>query len=436
MTYEPVSPSAMNGQTPQIRAVRSRVVNGKRTVLSKGVRHRIEKDNCNRYGKKNLRGWNEPSFSPNSAGRRLVRGFFGHTRFATTSKATMDGTHPHQFSPRKVYSIYPFQSSDASSSPDKSAVTPKSQLIGVENYVTHNGDFEFYKISGRYYDTGSIQKFLVKTLHVPLPSTVDSAAVAGMMDLLRVQGSFALSARYAISFKMENAKGVDILETDTILLFKPEHYETIGKLFEKQLDKLVEDSDTKTLEAISSSPALRSRLVFNVTESLRSLSEGNSNDFHLSRALSILAEFVSFDVEDTDLSLFVNSTIDAFFDNDLLHSMRIFVENAKGSFGICVTSSMDAHRQVVFAAKGQTMSIAFYPRRGIVCYGSEQAAVKAGLNYDTPCGSSKFKTDYSCADEHAVRLDLDDLGGEIVSVEAARTPATRLNLTPRHSCLF
>lgn len=413
VTYEPVSPSAMNGQTPQIRAVRSRVVNGKRTVLSKGVRHRIEKDNCNRYGKKNLRGWNEPSFSPNSAGRRLVRGFFGHTRFATTSKATMDGTHPHQFSPRKVYSIYPFQSSDASSSPDKSAVTPKSQLIGVENYVTHNGDFEFYKISGRYYDTGSIQKFLVKTLHVPLPSTVDSAAVAGMMDLLRVQGSFALSARYAISFKMENAKGVDILETDTILLFKPEHYETIGKLFEKQLDKLVEDSDTKTLEAISSSPALRSRLVFNVTESLRSLSVGNSNDFHLSRALSILAEFVSFDVEDTDLSLFVNSTIDAFFDNDLLHSMRIFVENAKGSFGICVTSSLDAHRQVVFAAKGQTMSIAFYPRRGIVCYGSEQAAVKAGLNYDTPCGSSKFKTDYSCADEDAVRLDLDDLGGEI-----------------------
>ena len=420
MTYEPVSPSAMNGQTPQIRAVRSRVVNGKRTVLSKGVRHRLEKDNCNWYGKKNLRGWDEPSFSPNSTGRRLVRGFFGHTRFATTSKATMDGTHPHQFSPRKIYNIYPFQSSEASRSADKSTVTPMSQLVGVENYVTHNGDFEFYKISGRYYDTESIQKFLVKTLHVPLPSTVDSAAVAGMMDLLRVQGSFALSARYAISLKMENAKGVDILETDTILLFKPEHYETIGKIFERQLDKLVEESEIHALEVISSSSALRSRLVFNVMESIRSLSVGNDN--RRSSALIILAEFVSFDVEDADLSLFVNSTIDAFFDNDLLHSMRIFLENAKGSFGICVTSSMDAHRQVVFAAKGQTMSIAFYPRRGIVCYGSEQAAVKAGLNYDTPAGSSKFKTDYSCSDENAVRLDLDDLGGEIVSVDTVRTP--------------
>jgi len=425
----------MNGQTPQIRAVRSRVVNGKRDVLSKGVRHRLEKDNCNRFGKKNLRGWDEPSFSPNSTGRRLVRGFFGHTRFATTSKATMDGTHPHRFSPRKVYNFYPFQSSEALSSPDRSTVKPKSQLVGVENYVTHNGDFEFYKVSGRYYDTGSIQKFLVKTLQVPLPSTVDSVAVAGMMDLLRVQGSFALSARYAICVKMENAKGVDIFETDTILLFKPEHYETIGKLFEKQLDKLVEESETKTLEAISSSPAFRSKLVFNVKESLLSLSEGNNKGHRSSSALSVLAEFVSLDVEDTDLSLFVNSTIDAFFDNDLLHSMRIFLENAKGSFGICVTSTLDAHRQVVFAAKGQTMSIAFYPRKGMVCYGSEQAAVKAGLNYNTPAGSSKFKTDRFCADEDAVRLDLDDLGGEIVSIDAAQNPAEYFTYQP-HSVLL
>lgn len=64
---------------------------------------------------------------------------------------------------------------------------------------------------------------------------------------------------------------------------------------------------------------------------------------------------------------------------------------------------------VCFAAKGQTLSIAFYPRKGVICYGSEQAAVKAGLNYDMPEGSSNFAP----VNEDAVRLDLDDLAGEI-----------------------
>jgi hypothetical protein len=35
--------------------------------------------------------------------------------------------------------------------------------------------------------------------------------------------------------------------------------------------------------------------------------------------------------------------------------------------------------QVVFAARGQTLSVAFYPKLGLVCYGSEAAATKAPL---------------------------------------------------------
>ena len=37
------------------------------------------------------------------------------------------------------------------------------------------------------------------------------------------------------------------------------------------------------------------------------------------------------------------------------------------------------------------------------------------MNYDTPQGKSMFGTDFKYVDENAVRLDLDDLGGEIVS---------------------
>ena len=42
---------------------------------------------------------------------------------------------------------------------------------------------------------------------------------------------------------------------------------------------------------------------------------------------------------------------------------------------------MDAHSQAVMAAKGQTLSVAFYPRKGVICYGSEQAAVKVSQDY-------------------------------------------------------
>ena len=147
-------------QAPIIRGIRSRVVNAKRTVLSKGVRRKIEKDNCSKLGN-NLRGWNDKAFNPNSSGKRLVRGFFGHTRFATTSKASMDGTHPHQWSPRRFYTFFPFQSAAASkvsmercssramgsvlietALPEKKNImhlAPKSQSMGVENFVTHNG---------------------------------------------------------------------------------------------------------------------------------------------------------------------------------------------------------------------------------------------------------------------------------------------------------
>ncbi len=169
--------------------MRSRVVNAKRTVLSEGVRKKIEKDYCGLMSGGKLKGWDDVEFnatqgdssSSSVAAKRLVRGFFGHTRFATSSKASMDGTHPHQWSPRHVVTCYGFQSregalqgevgkehalgSDAymygsrrdmygsrrvigkggatnSVSQNVMRVGPKKQMMGVENFVTHNGEFE------------------------------------------------------------------------------------------------------------------------------------------------------------------------------------------------------------------------------------------------------------------------------------------------------
>ena len=177
VTFEPAKSGLTTdsaSQAPLIRGIRSRVVNAKRTVLSKGVRSKIEKDNCSRIGN-NLTGWNDKAFNPNPSGKRLVRGFFGHTRFATSSKASMDGTHPHQWSPRRFYTFFPFQSAAASTmvgggtldeakkprrratgtgmgeppaDADKNIMhlAPKSQSIGVENFVTHNGVYVLHYV--------------------------------------------------------------------------------------------------------------------------------------------------------------------------------------------------------------------------------------------------------------------------------------------------
>ena len=75
----------------------------------------------------------------------------------------------------------------------------------------------------------------------------------------------------------------------------------------------------------------------------------------------------------------VQAVVTNFFDMDLLQSVRTFLGRAVGSFGLCVNCSLDATRQVCFAARGQTLSIAFFPRLGLVTYGSEAASTKAPL---------------------------------------------------------
>ena len=66
------------------------------------------------------------------------------------------------------------------------------------------------------------------------------------------------------------------------------------------------------------------------------------------------------------------------------------------------------------------MSISFYPHTGLICYGSEQASTKAGLTAKCP-NPDECKFDpaipESDIDRNATRLDLDDLGGEVVLLD-------------------
>jgi hypothetical protein len=48
----------------------------------------------------------------------------------------------------------------------------------VENYITHNGDFDFFKVNGKFYDVEVVQLWLEKVLGTPMPTTVDSGELS------------------------------------------------------------------------------------------------------------------------------------------------------------------------------------------------------------------------------------------------------------------
>lgn len=100
-----------------------------------------------------------------------------------------------------------------------------------------------------------------------------------------------------------------------------------------------------------------------------------SLELHEEGAMLPFVKYLTVDEEGgSSLAYFVRVVVDAFFDNDLLWTVRTFLSHAKGSFGLCVTSSVSAHRQLCIASRGQTNSIAFFPKSGIICYGESANA--------------------------------------------------------------
>lgn len=277
----------------------------------------------------------------------------------------------------------------------------------------------------------TIQEFLEDVLCQPMPSATDSCAIAGMVDILRTKGCFSLSVRYALALGMS---GCDMGNNSTLDLPKSlEGYEKFGVVFEQALEQLIREQmsasgpPAKALAAIADDETLRDDLVNIVVPLLQQQYESLIRPlvpFHISASSNLDGgengdEETGANKDSNSLASFARVTIDAFFDNDLLQTTKEFLANAHGSFGLCVTSSLDASSQMCLAARGQTISIAFYPKSGVILYGSEQAAVKAALNTATPGGNLQATVHYTKTnidnplDRCSARLDLDDLGGEI-----------------------
>ena len=389
-----------NQPATSYESIRCRVVAGKRTDLAKDLRTLVQR--------KVVRGRS-----------MTTRTLFGHTRFATASKATFQGTHPHRWTPPELRRVYPLDDDRLwNSTVDKIGPVVRS----MENFVTHNGDLDFYQINGKLMALEDLQIWLENTTGHKRPASVDSAAIAGLVDVIRTAGCFGLSLRFSVLMK------VKVLRKKEVKWPVYREYEKIGMVFEQAL-KEYSLTQAASLTTIKGAKEKRTELVraihARIIENMDNYTQG------------ILAPFWD-DVEEAESSSLwslISATVDAFFDNDLFTTTKIFLRQAVGSFGLAITCSEDAGHQVCLAARGQPMSVAFYPDSGLICYGSELMAVKAGVRFESL--NARLKMTKKLGDltnttsqffvtsrrgsvpktSKSYRLDLDDLGGEVALID-------------------
>ena len=256
-----------------------------------------------------------------------------------------------------------------------------------------------------------------------------------MYDILRTAGCFGLSLRYAI---LLGSKSSTISTENVDFLPKYKDYESLATHFETCLSEYCCEGDGMTLNQIKINKN-QERTEFAKRATKKIIANYKFADSPFEDYFGVEPSFNDADADDKeavngsgggDNSLFetVCTTIDAFFENDAFHAMKLFMKSAVGSFGLMTTSSMDSHYQICIAARGQPMSIAFYPDKRLICYGSEQAAVKAGMMYNKPGKKVPVTLDTSTLDESTMatntcRFDLDDLGGEVVLLDWSKSNA-------------
>ena len=75
----------------------------------------------------------------------------GHTRFATSSISSLDGAHPHQWTPAAKGRVWWY---------DDASASYVSKMANVEAFITHNGDLDFFSINGQTYALGELRTLL------------------------------------------------------------------------------------------------------------------------------------------------------------------------------------------------------------------------------------------------------------------------------------
>lgn len=296
-----------------------------------------------------------------------------HYRFGTSGPPSVLETHWHEWTPARIEPVWQIENGQW---------TCRSR--NINHRITHNGDFNAWKIFGQEVDYISLGLWLERVLHTPNRTVGDSPKIAGTMDLLIAQGMWTASVRLAyqltIAVTLEDAFGGHPPAKDAPFTAptKVDLNDWAG-IFEAVFVAYVSDlSDPHSIFI----PDIQDRLKQQIVDKLMQ-----------ARRLRHLTK--------QQLTNFARVAVEAFLYNDVYRATQFFMSRAQGSFGLVIISTLAADR-LVLSALGQSIAIGFDWQNRYAIYASEPAAVDAAL-------SGRSGT---------YRLDLNQNAGEIAVLGA------------------
>lgn len=142
-------------------------------------RHPLAKDLSNLF---------ESKANDSSANGNITVTVIGHTRFATSSMNKIPELHPHEWIPSHTEKVWMFNNTVGK--------FEKINKISVL-HLTHNGDFDALQCYNQVIPFNEIGKWLNIVSYTTNDLKGDSPKIAGLLDIFRVQGRWAASARLA-----------------------------------------------------------------------------------------------------------------------------------------------------------------------------------------------------------------------------------------------
>ena len=299
----------------------------------------------------------------------LVAGVW-HYRYGTSSPPAILETHWHEWMPAREVVVWQTEN-------DKWVCSKRN----VNHRITHNGDFDAWRIFGKPVGNATLGLWLERVLHTSNSTNGDSPKIAGMMDLLITQGMWDASVRLA--YQLEVAESIEAAFGDQEPAKKAPNTAPSqqalcnwAEIFEAAWRKHNDQGDSPTTNHFSCFETLIFREL--------------SKDILFSQWT------------DQKRTAFITTAVDAFLRNDPFRATQLFMSRATGSFGLVTVSTL-SRDSLVLSAQGQPMAIGFNLPQQYMVYASEPGAVNTVL-VEQP---------------ESYRLDLDQKSGEVALVGAS-----------------
>lgn len=357
-------------------------------------RHELE-----RYlGKKARRKQRLASMSYRAASKTYLA--MEHYRYGTSSAPAEDETHPHRWMAERKVNYWVLENG-----------LPVSKRKILANVISHNGDFDEWQLFGRDVSVDSIGLWLERVLYTANNTMGDSPKVSGMMDLLITQGMWDASVRLAYQFGV--ADSVEESFGGTMPPDYNRHIHGSYKSYKKMIRKQFPNGTPSQAQIYKWAAIFEKVFKKNVS----TIFSDKTKDF--SQGLKgvteeMIAQFESELQKDETAGKwtaekrrdFIKTAVKSFFENDLYTATQLFMEKAKGSFGLVTVSTLEPEK-IVLSTRAQPLSIGFDPEGGQIFYASEAAALKVPL--DETGRRIPYRLDMNQADGEIIELSLDHL---------------------------